>query len=114
MKDIIKFFYMIIFRTLWRRENRHNETCAASIFNRGMVSGGRNTYGHLRIQHYNRNAKLTIGNYCSIADNVTFLLGGEHDYRKITSYPFNSKVYRVHASEKTVVGIALLLVTMFG
>lgn len=93
MKDIIRFLYMIFFRVLWRKDNKHNETYAASKFNRNTVKVGRNTYGPLKIQHYNKDANLTIGSYCSIADNVTFLLGGEHDYRKITSFPFNSKVY---------------------
>lgn len=95
MKNIIKAIYMIFFGAIWRKDNKSNETFAVSTFNRKAIYVGRNTYGPLRIQHYNRDAKLTIGSYCSIADNVTFLLGGEHDYKKITSFPFNSKVYHV-------------------
>ena len=32
--------------------------------------------------------KLTIGKYCSIAKNVTILLGGNHNTDWVTTYPF--------------------------
>ena len=32
--------------------------------------------------------RLTIGNYCSIADGVEFILGGEHDLNWVSTYPF--------------------------
>lgn len=32
---------------------------------------------------------LRIGNFCSVSDNVTILLGGEHRTDWITTYPFN-------------------------
>lgn len=41
----------------------------------------------------NGHGRLTIGNYCSIAKNVKFFLGGGHNYLKISTYPFLTKVY---------------------
>lgn len=93
MKKILKSIYLALFKIRWRMNNRMNETRAVSNFALNNVTVGRNTYGNLFIQHYNKKAHLKIGAYCSIADHVTFLLGGEHDYRKITTYPFNSKLY---------------------
>ena len=33
-------------------------------------------------------AKLLIGNFCSIAGNVTIYLGGNHNINRVTTYPF--------------------------
>jgi acetyltransferase-like isoleucine patch superfamily enzyme len=38
---------------------------------------------------YNPQATLRIGNFCSIAANVTILLGDEHRMDWVTTYPFN-------------------------
>jgi acetyltransferase-like isoleucine patch superfamily enzyme len=38
---------------------------------------------------YDEKTKLTIGNYCSIAADCTFILGGQHNYNWLTTYPFN-------------------------
>lgn len=34
---------------------------------------------------------ILIGSYCSIADGVQFLLGMNHDWRLVTTYPFSSR-----------------------
>jgi len=46
------------------------------------------SYGAPGIAYDGVGASLTIGRYCSIADNVVILLGGEHSHRWATSYPF--------------------------
>lgn len=46
------------------------------------------TYGAPKIQEYNHGCSLTIGRYCSIAQEVTFVLGGEHAKKWVTTYPF--------------------------
>jgi len=81
-------------QVIWRKRNKYNTTCVASEFDIDKIKVGKKTYGSLHIIHYNKEAKLTVGNYCSIADNVVFLLGGEHDYRRISTWPFLSKVYK--------------------
>jgi len=50
---------------------------------------GRQSYGGLTVLHYNSTNQLTIGNFCSFADDVTIFLGGEHRADWITTYPFN-------------------------
>lgn len=49
---------------------------------------GINCYGVPIIKHAHPDAKLSIGNYCSIASNVEIYLGGNHRADWITSYPF--------------------------
>lgn len=41
-----------------------------------------------RIMDFFNGSKLIIGKYCSISDDVTFVLGGEHQSRWVTTYPF--------------------------
>jgi acetyltransferase-like isoleucine patch superfamily enzyme len=48
------------------------------------------TYGVPIIKSWNDETKLIIGKFCSIAENVTFMLGGEHKTDWVTTYPFNA------------------------
>lgn len=52
------------------------------------VSVGRHTYGHPSIQEHGA-APLKIGKYCSIADEVVFIMAN-HRIDFITTYPFSS------------------------
>ena len=54
------------------------------------VKAGDFTYGFPIIKSWNDETKLTIGKFCSIAENVTFMLGGEHKTDWVTTYPFNA------------------------
>lgn len=52
------------------------------------MSFGKYTYGNPNIYWDNSGAKLIIGNFCSIADNVNIYLGGNHRMDWVTTYPF--------------------------
>jgi acetyltransferase-like isoleucine patch superfamily enzyme len=52
------------------------------------MSFGKYTYGQPIIYWQNNNAKLIVGNFCSIAANVTVYLGGNHRKDWVTTYPF--------------------------
>lgn len=54
------------------------------------VTIGAFTYGAPDIKHWGEDSTLTIGKFCSIADQVTILIGGEHRTDWATTYPFNS------------------------
>lgn len=76
-------------RAKWKADNRHNRTIAANLFPRDKVSVGKGTYGHLHIHSYGaEEERLTIGHYCSIAGDVNFILSGEHNYKRVSTYPF--------------------------
>jgi acetyltransferase-like isoleucine patch superfamily enzyme len=52
------------------------------------MSFGKYTYGTPTIHWKNNDAKLVIGNFCSIAGNVNIYLGGNHRKDWVTTYPF--------------------------
>ena len=67
------------------------------------MSYGKYTYGLFNIHEWNRDIKngkndykLTVGNFCSIAENANAYLGGNHRVDWVTTYPFghiNSHVF---------------------
>jgi len=82
----VKFFIM---KVKWKQKNYHNFTGLARKFDIDKVTVGKYTYGSLHVQTFdNENEKLVIGSYCSIADDVSFLLGGEHFITGFSTYPF--------------------------
>jgi virginiamycin A acetyltransferase len=82
------------FRKEWRILNHHNETVAINRFNLTDVKVGMSTYGDLYVlKHTNSSEKLYIGNFCSIAPNVQFILGSEHQYNCLSTFPFKVKIF---------------------
>lgn len=75
------------FKKEWRKRNPHNFTKPICIFNIDNVKVGNYSYGDLRVLNDTEN-KLIIGNFCSIADNVTFIVGQDHNLNSISTYPF--------------------------
>jgi len=56
---------------------------------------GRYTYGteNITIKVWEEDhTTLRIGSFCSIADNITVFLGGDHQYKWVTTFPF-SKIF---------------------
>ena len=90
---------LYIFNKKWRKLNKNNYTKANNRFDINKVQVGKFTYGELNIKSFgNENEKLEIGNFCSIAQNVTFLLSGEHQYNTILTYPFRKKIFNINES----------------
>lgn len=78
----------------WRKRNVHNETSIVNAFNFAQVSVGKGTYGGITAILMADDSCIKIGNYCSIGPKVIFMGGGEHNYKRISTYPFQSKVYK--------------------
>lgn len=76
------------YRRKWRKLNIHNKTIPTSIVPFECVRIGRGTYGKINVQSANSINYLKIGNYCSIADNVMFLLNVDHPVGFLSTYPF--------------------------
>ena len=54
-----------------------------------LIKCGNYSYGNPKILYFEvENEKLEVGNYVSIADNVTFILSGNHYIDTFTTYPF--------------------------
>jgi acetyltransferase-like isoleucine patch superfamily enzyme len=54
-----------------------------------FVNIGDYTYGHPKLNHIDGKTKLSIGKFCSIAEGVIIVMGGEHHSDWVTTYPFN-------------------------
>jgi acetyltransferase-like isoleucine patch superfamily enzyme len=52
------------------------------------MSFGKYSYGTPMIHWTNEQASLTVGKFCSIAQNVQIYLGGNHNTNWVTTYPF--------------------------
>lgn len=73
----------------WRRRNKHNHTSVENIFDFDDITVGKHTYGPLTVMRWgSENEKLVIGNYCSIASGVKFILGGNHKISTLSTYPW--------------------------
>lgn len=51
---------------------------------------GRLSYGCPKVLRFPSGGRLIVGSFCSIADEVTILLGGEHDGAAVSTYPLNA------------------------
>lgn len=97
IKDFFKPIYYHIIKIgrniKWRKQNKHNFTNVRSIFPLNRVSVGNFTYGDLYVHYYRtENERLEIGHFCSIGPNVQFFLGGEHNYKIMTTYPVRARL----------------------
>lgn len=92
MNKIKKLISLYFFKKQWRKNNKHNKTYVKTIFDSSLVEVGKYTYGQIDVLISNKGAKLKIGNYCSIAENVKFLLCVEHLLNCISTYPFNFRL----------------------
>lgn len=99
LADIYKLHKMHAMKREWRRINKHNLTVPETIFDTKKVKVGNYTYGRLNVIEFGNNHMLEIGNFVSIADNVTFLLDAEHYTHNISTYPFKVNVIKEECNE---------------
>ena len=88
----MKRISLYLLKKRWREKNRHNTTVAGNVFNINKVYVGNYTYGPINCMTWGcGNEILKIGNLCSIAQEVMFILG-DHYTNHVSSYPFKSKM----------------------
>lgn len=91
---IVQRYRLVGFRKKWRAINAHNDTIPCNVFPINKVSVGNYTYGTLNVKTYgNLDSALEIGSFCSISENVFFILDGEHDYKRFSTFPFSNAVF---------------------
>jgi acetyltransferase-like isoleucine patch superfamily enzyme len=90
-KNIINKIFLWRHIAKWLKNNRHNYTIPVCSFPLSNVIVGKKTYGKLNVQIacVTKN-KLVIGSYCSIADDVKFLLCVDHKTDLFLTYPVNT------------------------
>ena len=93
VKYLLNTYRIIVFQQKWRKINSHNETTLSKIIPLDIITVGKHCYGELNVQTYgNPKERLSIGNYVSIANNVFFILGGNHPITSFTNFPLKSKL----------------------
>lgn len=87
---------LMLFKIRWKLKNQNNFTSVLRVFPMDTVNVGKKTYGKLLVFNDVSERKLQIGSYCSIADNVTFLLGIDHKTTRVSTYPFKQMLIDRH------------------
>lgn len=76
----------------WRKNNPENDTQIVYPCDTSLIHVGRGTYGGIKAIHAGKQSGLSIGNWCSIAPEVSFLFNDEHIINTATTFPFKVKV----------------------
>lgn len=91
----------------WRVLNSHNDTFLGdcnylSTKEFSVITVGKNSYGTLNVNNSSPDyPELKIGSYCSIAENVYFLLGCDHSINTVSTFPFKTKIFNLGCEAKT-------------
>lgn len=89
---IYRFIRQCCLKKLWRKANQHNRISLKDGNNLHNVVAGKHSYGVINaLMHSATGEKLYIGNFCSIAPNVLFVVASDHGYKGLSTFPF--KVY---------------------
>ena len=86
-------------RKEWRILNKNNSTVPVNIFDFNCVTVGNFSYGELTIINFSDKEKLIIGNFCSIASGVVFVLNGDHALNRVSTFPFKAKALFTNPKE---------------
>lgn len=84
----------------WKKANKHNLTVPGNYYPIQLVQVGNYTYGKIKVIAFSKDYHLKIGHYCSIANDVVFILSGDHDIGHISTYPFKSKM--LHSGNEAI------------
>jgi acetyltransferase-like isoleucine patch superfamily enzyme len=76
--------------TNWRNPRNLTRIHLAALMRRHGFSIGDHTYGRPKVRFADSGRKLAIGAYCSIADGVEIMLGGNHRTEFVATFPFGS------------------------
>lgn len=99
-------------KVIWKKKNKHNQTWPQNVFNIDCIEIGNMTWGAIKVNDYmpkNKECTIHIGNYCSIADNVVFIRGGEHRIDRISTFLFKN-CYGGYGSEDNLKAITNIVV----
>ncbi|HEP1839293.1 TPA: CatB-related O-acetyltransferase [Streptococcus suis] len=100
LTDLFQYYSLLKFKITWRQANKHNNTVAVNKFDINQVMVGNYSYGELQVKTFgDRQHKLKIGSFVSIAQGTKFLLAGEHDYSRLTTFPIEKYVLKKSSAE---------------
>ena len=79
-------------RKKWRSINKHNGTDIKYSCPYDRIHVGRYSYGTIDAHFSDNERQLLIGSFVSIADNVKFLVSGDHNIDCISTFPFKDRI----------------------
>jgi acetyltransferase-like isoleucine patch superfamily enzyme len=107
--SIVRKIEFAIFKVQWAQRNSNNKTSPVKCFPINLVSVGDYSYGPVDVYtYYAFGEGLKIGKYCSIAKDVKFILGGNHDTNCIMTFPIKNKFVDGNINESTTKGNIIL------
>jgi acetyltransferase-like isoleucine patch superfamily enzyme len=74
----------------WRNPHNLTRLHLKRLSDRWGFDIGDHSYGRPKVRFPESGAKLSIGRFCSIAEGVEVLLGGNHRLDFVTTYPFGA------------------------
>lgn len=92
LNDLRKQIKLNAFRRKWMYQHPETELIPMNCFPDNVVETGKYSYGELNIVTFDSKTKLKIGNFVSIAQQVTFLLDVEHYINHISTFPWKVKM----------------------
>lgn len=92
LNKLLRYISLLRFRKEWRKRNSNNSTYAKNKFLLDCVSVGNGTYGGIEVLNDVSGKQLKIGAYCSIAEEVLFLLGADHRMDCVSTFPFKYRI----------------------
>lgn len=99
LKELLKPYKVGIRKTKWKKLHPGSDTIPMNDFDFSHVEIGTGAYGELNVVDFGGDCKLTIKNYVSVAQHVTFILNADHYTNHISSYPFKVKTLNIASSE---------------
>ncbi len=103
LKDLVKRYLpeelIQIYYSFHQKRFEHSMSIPTK---KDVLEVGQFTYGveNLRILFRNSGERVNIGKFCSIAKDVTILLGGGHRHDWITTYPFGHVAHNDFGTEQ--------------
>lgn len=111
-KYVIREFFLkikfVLFKLKWRRFNQNNQTIPMHFFPFSDVEVGKGTYGELNIYKFNDISHLKIGNYCSVGQNVNFIIDADHPVNAVSTFPYKVMLLQMQNYEATSKGDILI------
>lgn len=89
-EKISKFLFEIKFY----KNNKHNNLVVTShcyrLLDWNKIVIGKGTYGKVDITFFGNDGEfVSIGNYCSIGEGTSFICGGNHNMKTVSTFPFD-------------------------
>lgn len=98
IRDIIT---RIPLKMKWRKLNPHNTTAIVGECDLSLIRAGRYCYGPIHALTFDDKDHLYIGDFCSIAQGVTFIVSADHALDRLSTFPMRVKVLGENVMEGT-------------